>query len=217
MMKRALLFVLAFGLVGSTVATAAPADHRDINRNLADRPEAASEAQRSLDRHARAVMNDVMSSAEIGVLAVGDLCAIAVIPGPAGSFNIRFSLFNVVFEEIGFTTIDSFLALGGKALIHESVFGVTAPALGTANVEYPSGVSGKGPIVFSFTGFGALEGAAFNTDPDTYDDAAFGATVADMDGTVLEVAYSGGRRCRGALTFNPAANASIALITQTSP
>jgi hypothetical protein len=71
--------------------------------------------------------------------------------------------------------------------------------------------------VLSFTGFDSLESVAFNTDPDTYDNPAFGATVADMDRTRLEAVFSNGLRCAGTLAFNAGFNASIAALTQTSP
>ena len=58
-------------------------------------------------------------------------------------------------------------------------------------------------------------------DPDTYDNSDFGATVLDMDQTVIELVYSSdvpaSRRCQGTLTFNAALNASIANIVQVFP
>jgi hypothetical protein len=88
-------------------------------------------------------------------------------------------------------------------------------------VHYPSGVPGKGPVVLGFTDFTQFESAAFNTDPDTYDDPDFGATVLDMDQTVIELVYSsdlqGSLRCRGTLKFDAALNTSIANIVQVFP
>src|SRR5262249_17770187 len=149
--------------------------------------------------------------------AVGDLCAIGVIPGPIGAFDIRLSLLNVGSADIGFATIDGFLALGGKSLIQSDVFNTVPPAGGPINVRYPARGNGVGPAVLSFTGFSPRRGTAFTPDPDTYDDPSFGATVGDMTRTFIEVAFDDGRRCRGAFVFNPAANASVAFLLQTSP
>jgi hypothetical protein len=150
-----------------------------------------------------------------------DLCAVVVLPGPADNFNIRFGVFNVAADRLDVLIMDSFRALGGQSLLHESVFDTVAPASGTLTVEYPSGVAGKGPVVLSFTDFTQFESAAFNTDPDTYDDPIFGATVEDLDQTVIELVYSsdvpGSRRCQGTLAFDAALNASVANIVQVFP
>jgi hypothetical protein len=147
-----------------------------------------------------------------------NLCAIVVLPGPADSFNIRFGLFNVAADRLDFLIMDSFRALEGQSLLHQSVFDTVAPPSGTLTVDYPSGVTGKGPVVLGFTDFTQFESAAFNTDPDTYDNPDFGATVLDMDETVIELVYSsnlpGSLRCRGTLKFDPALNTSIANIVQ---
>jgi hypothetical protein len=117
--------------------------------------------------------------------------------------------------------MDSVRALGGQSLLHESVFDTVASGSGTLTVEYPSGAPGKGPVVLSFTDFTQFESAAFNTDPDTYDDPIFGATVEDLDQTVIELIYSsdvpGSRRCQGTLRFDAALNASVANIVQVYP
>ena len=150
-----------------------------------------------------------------------NLCAIVVLPGPADSFNIRFGLFNVAADRLDFLIMDSFRALDGESLLHESVFDTVAPPSGTVTVHYPSAVPGKGPVVLGFTDFTQFESAAFNTDPDTYDNPAFGATVLDMDQTVIELVYSSdvpaSLRCQGTLKFDPALNTSIANIVQVFP
>jgi hypothetical protein len=150
-----------------------------------------------------------------------DLCAIVVLPGPATSFDIRFGVFNVAADRLDFLIMDSFRALEGQSLLHESVFDTVAPPAGTLTVHYPSGVPGKGPVVLGFTSFTQFESAAFNTDPDTYDNPDFGATVLDMDQTVIELVYSSDRsgnlRCQGTLKFDPALNTSIANIVQVFP
>lgn len=150
-----------------------------------------------------------------------NLCAIVVLPGPASSFNIRFGVFNVAADRLDFMIMDSFRALDGESLLHESVFDTVAPPSGTLTVHYPSGVPGKGPVVLGFSDFTQFESAAFSTDPDTYDNPDFGATVLDMDETVIELAYSSDMqdslRCRGTLKFDPALNTSIANIVQVFP
>ena len=58
---------------------------------------------------------------------------------------------------------------------------------------------------------------SFSLDPDTYDNPNFGGSVVQMTGTLIEVAYDGGRRCWGALAYNTTANAQVAILTQSSP
>jgi hypothetical protein len=217
MLKRAPLFVLAWGLALSTPIAAeigrSPA--RDANRRAVDKARAEAAARQILD--------EVMTQPEVAAAiaestdAPGDLCAIAVIPGPAASPDIRLSILNLGSGDIGFATIDPFLALGAQSLIIESIFDPTPPSGGTLTVEYPANGGGLGPAVLSFSGFGTLQGASFNMDPDTYDNPNFGASVLQMNRTVVELAYDGGRRCRGALAFNSTANSQVGFITQTSP
>ena len=145
------------------------------------------------------------------------LCAIAVLPGPAGNFNIRPTILNLRPREVDVVVMDAFSALGGDSLLFESVFAVTPPPGGTLDVEYPNGVAGVGPVVLSSTGWDFGETVSFNLDPDAYDNPAFGATVQDMDATRIEMVYRGRLRCAGTLTFNPGLNASIAVITQVNP
>ena len=88
-------------------------------------------------------------------------------------------------------------------------------------MHYPPDEVGKGPVVLGFTQFTQFKSAAFSTDPDTYDDPDFGATVLNMDQTSIELVYSsdvpGSRRCQGTLAFNAALNASIANVVQVFP
>jgi hypothetical protein len=206
------VLVVAGALLAATVASGGPASSSARDKNT----KVSAKAKRSADALAKGVYQQV-SSTRTGV-AAGALCAIAVIPGPAGSFNIRFGVFNTTGgNTLDVLIVDSFFSLGGSSLLHESVFSTAPPPGGTLAVEYPNGVSGKGPAVLSFTGFDSLESVAFNTDPDTYDNPAFGATVADMDRTRLEAVFSDGLRCAGSLAFNAGFNASIAFLTQTSP
>jgi hypothetical protein len=150
-----------------------------------------------------------------------NLCAILVLPGPPDSFTIRFGLFNVIDDRLDVLIMNSFRAFEGQALLHQSVFDTVAPASGTMTVLYPPVEAGQGPAVLNFTAFTQFKSAAFNTDPDTYSDPDFGATVLDMDQTVIELVYSsdvaGSRRCQGTLTFHAALNTSIANIVQVFP
>jgi hypothetical protein len=149
------------------------------------------------------------------------LCAILVLQGPADSFTIRFGLFNVADDRLDVLIMNSFRAFEGQALLHQSVFDTMAPASGTLTVLYPPDETGKGPVVLRFTEFIQFKSAAFSTDPDTYSDPDFGATVIDMNQTSIELVYSsdvpGSQRCQGTLTFNAALNASIANIVQVFP
>jgi hypothetical protein len=207
-----IVLVVAGALLVAAVASGGPASSSARDKNT----KVSAKAKRSADALAKSVYQQV-SATRTGVGA-GPLCAIAVIPGPAGSFNIRFGVFNTTGgNTLDDLIVDSFFSLGGSALLHESVFATAASPGGTLAVEYPNAVSGKGPVVLSFTGMDSLESIAFNTDPDTYDNPAFGATVADMDRTRLEAVFSNGLRCAGNLAFNAGFNASIATLTQTSP
>jgi hypothetical protein len=226
-MKTAIRFVLLSVLLVAQAAFAqAPTRVQDPNvpasavgpgaATMAP-PDAATKAVPGAD-----VAEWVFSQAMAGdALTHANLCAIVVLPGPATSFDIRFGVFNVAADRLDFLIMDSFQALEGQSLLHESVFDTVAPLSGTFTVHYPSGVPGKGPVVLGFTNFTQFESAAFNTDPDTYDDPNFGATVLDMDDTVIEIVYSsdlpGSLRCQGTLKFDPALNTSIANIVQVFP
>ena len=206
------VLVVAGAALAATVASGGPAVSNKKDKNT----KVAAKAKKAADVLAKTVYQQV-SSTRTGV-GSGPLCAIAVIPGPAGNFNIRFGVFNTTGgNTLDVLIVDSFFSLGGSSLLHESVFATAPPPGGTLAVEYPGAVSGKGPAVLSFTGFDSLESVAFNTDPDTYDNPAFGATVADMDRTRMEAVFSNGLRCAGTLAFNAGFNASIATLTQTSP
>jgi hypothetical protein len=215
MRKGLITFValaVAAAAVAATVASGGPAVSTKKDKNT----KVSAKVKQSADALAKSVYQQV-STTRTGVGA-GPLCAIAVIPGPATSVNIRFGVFNTTGgNTLDDLIVDSFFSLGGSSLLHESVFATAPPPGGTLAVEYPNGVSGKGPAVLSFTGFDSLESVAFNTDPDTYDNPSFGATVADLDRTRLEAVFSNGLRCAGTLAFNAGFNASIATLTQTSP
>jgi hypothetical protein len=221
-MNRALLFVLlAVVSVMPAALAQEPTPAADPNRpmrRIAPDIQQWSTGIQQWTVKAKEVFDHVMSSS---AAADPTLCAVVVLPGPAESVNIRFGVFNVAADRLDVLIMDSFRALGGQSLLHESVFDTVAPASGTLAVEFPSGVAGKGPVVLSFTDFTQFESAAFNTDPDTYDDPLFGATVEDLDQTVIELVYSsdrpGSRRCQGTLEFDAALNASVANIVQVFP
>lgn len=149
--------------------------------------------------------------------ATGSLCAIVAIPGPGTSFDIRYGVFNVIAPTLDFLMVDTFRALKGQSLLTQSVFGTTPPNGGTLANLYPDGTDGKGPIVLGTTNFGQFASIAFSTDPDTYTNPDFGATVLDMNNTDIEAVYSNGTRCKGSLTFNAGLNASIANLLQVFP
>jgi hypothetical protein len=216
MHKAVVLVVLSAFLVLPTVLTQTARAAEDPNLQAAAlTPRAAKMAQAA---EMAQMVDQLMAS---GALTDPNLCAVIVLPGPADSVNIRFGVFNVAADRLDFLIMDSFRALGGQSLLHESVFDTVAPPSGTLVAEYPSGVAGKGPVVLSFTDFTQFESAAFNTDPDTYDNPNFGATVEDLDQTVIELVYSsnvpGSRRCEGTLAFDAALNTAIANIVQVFP
>ena len=72
--------------------------------------------------------------------------------------------------------------------------------------------------MLQFTSFDSGENASFSTDPDTFDNPSFGATVGQLNGTLAEAAYvSTGRRCTGTMHFDSTQNALIATLAQISP
>jgi hypothetical protein len=218
-MKTAVFFVLLSVLL-STQTALAQKPTRVQDRNAPASAAASGVATKAVPGaevaewvFGQAIMNQAQSDP--------NLCAIVVLPGPADSFNIRFGIFNVAADRLDFLIMDSFRALEGQSLLHQSVFDTVAPPSGTLAVHYPPDELGKGPVVLGFTDFTQFESAAFSTDPDTYDDLDFGATVFDMDQTAIELVYSsdvpGSLRCRGTLKFDPALNSSIANIVQVFP
>src|SRR5262245_21159122 len=138
----------------------------------------------------RVILNQVMGKNEKAkeLTTSGTLCAIGITPDPADSFSIRVGLFTVLPNSEGLprsldqAILDSFRALQGMSLLHSSVVAPTPPPAGILTVEYPTEAPGKGPVLLRFTSFDLLESVAFNTDPDSYDNAGFDATVQDPDG-----------------------------------
>jgi hypothetical protein len=172
---------------------------------------------------AQRVFDQVLANKE-ALAAPGEVCAIAVIPGPADLTDILVSILNIATDRdsIGDLTLDPFGALGGQGLIISSVSALAAPANGTATLDYPTGPTpspshGRGPAVITYTSFGLGESSLFIMDPDTNGNPDFGPTVEQMSGTVLELAYVNGKRCRGVFMFNTVLNASLALPVQVNP
>ena len=219
MIKRAAWFVLlSVLLLLQAVAAQNSTVSQDPNvPQSAGGPGAATRALLGADE-AGQVFDQVMAS---GAATDPNLCAIVVLPGSANSFNIRFGLFNVAADRLDVLIMNSFRAFEGQALLHQSVFDTMAPASGTLTVLYPPDEAGKGPVVLRFTEFTQFKSTAFSTDPDTYSDPDFGATVLNMDQTSIELVYSsdvpGSRRCQGTLRFDAALNASIANVVQVFP
>jgi hypothetical protein len=232
MRRVTLITTLAIGIAVAIGTAAGPVQTQtaiDRNAGVVANPGVAARLDATADRIFQRALQRVEAAEDANIqggakadqggqpTAVGDLCAIAVVPGPAGGFNIRFGIFNVASSSVAFTIMDSFHALGEQSLLHDSVF-ATAPSVGgTITDHYPDGAPGKGPVVLGYTSFDMFESVSFNTDPDTYDNPNFSATVQELDNTVLELVYSGPLRCAGTLRFNQGLNASIAFITQTSP
>jgi hypothetical protein len=213
-MQRAVDFVvLAIFLIMQAASAQEPTPARDPNvPRSAGTPGAATRAVPGAE-DMDGVVDQVMAS---GAADDPTLCAVVVLLGPADSFTIRFGVFNVADDPLDVLIMNSFRALKGQALLHQSVFDTVAPAAGTLTVFYPPDEMGKGPTEFT-----QFKSVAFSTDPDTYDNPDFGATVLDMDQTSIELVYSsdvpGSRRCQGTLTFDGALNASIANIVQVFP
>ena len=217
-MRRLSLLVLALA-VGLTLFSASSATRTKADRNVrAGHATVERSEVKQAKKLFRKAVHQYRSAKGVTRGSMGDLCAIGVLSGPAASFDIRIGLFNVASSAVSYGIVDPFRAFGGRSLLIESVFSPAPPAGGTLDVLYPaSGTSGKGPAVLGFTSFDRFESASFGTDPDTYDDPAFGVTVVDMDGTEIQLVYAGELRCSGTLRFQAALNASIAFITQTSP
>jgi hypothetical protein len=120
--------------------------------------------------------------------------AVASLPAPSSSTDIRLTVTNkssastIGARDIQAVIVDCFGALNGDALTIDDVFSVTPPPGGSASVNVGSG-STVGPAVLTFTGFNNGESSAFNLDPDTWNDPAFGATRLQMGGCRIEVVF----------------------------
>jgi hypothetical protein len=120
--------------------------------------------------------------------------AVASMPAPSSSTDIRLTVTNksgastIGARDVQAVIVDCFGALNGDALTIDDVFSVTAPPGGSASVNVGTG-STMGPAVLTFTGFNNGESSAFNLDPDTWDNAAFGATRLQMGKCRVEVVF----------------------------
>jgi hypothetical protein len=139
-MRRFVLIALALVLV-LTVSSAASQRKSTVDRNVRAASASGAKLERKLERKAHAAKKAFRKAfrqyrATNGITAesVGDLCAIGVIPGPSGGFNIRLGLFNVTSPSVAYGILDPFHALGGQSLLIESVFSPAAPLGGTVDV-----------------------------------------------------------------------------------
>lgn len=128
-----------------------------------------------------------------------DVVAVAVFPGPAGSFGISLTVTNFGPAEVTEVIVDSFFALGGEGLLLETAAVSGIPPAGSVFEEYPVS-AGRGPVVLSCTGFDPGESITFSMDPDTWDDPSFGATVGDMAGTTVKLVFADGTKAFGICT-----------------
>jgi hypothetical protein len=122
--------------------------------------------------------------------------AYAWIQGPPNSYNIKVNVMNALpGKQIRFVELNPLIAKtgGNERLIIDDygVFSLVAPPGGTIDALYPTGTALPGAMV-EFTGFDNGEVAAFNLDPDTFGSASYGATVSEMQSSLIKVWFSDG-------------------------
>ncbi len=200
-LQRSLGFasVVVLGSLAAALASARPVLGVDLNRKT--RPMPLSPQQ----------LRDLIAAEEAS--AGGSPLATAIFPGPLTSFGITLTVANNSAAEITDMTFDPFGGLMGAGLVIESVFSVSGGAATT--LQYPL-ASGRGPVVASFSSFDLGDMVSFGMDPDSYDNGSFGATVADMAGSRVELAFSDGTRAAGVLRVTDLGNAA-AFVSQTFP
>jgi hypothetical protein len=154
--------------------------------------------------------------------ASGPTIAIATMPAPASSFDVRVTLTNLSRSStlgdrnIRAVILDCHRALDERALTIDAVFNVQPPPSGTATVTTGNDADDVGPAVLTFRGLNFGESSAFNLDPDTWQDPVFGATRADLEGCRVEVVFFGSLRGDGTMLL--LGNGSIrATIRQRNP
>jgi hypothetical protein len=110
------VLVVAGAALAATVASGGPTVSNKKDKNT----KVSAKGKKSADALAKSVYQQVSSTrTEVGS---GPLCAIAVIPGPAGNFTIRFGVFNTTGgNTLDVLIVDSFFSLGGSSLLQESV------------------------------------------------------------------------------------------------
>src|SRR5689334_9055426 len=96
-------------LAASGVATAAPED-----ANTAVSPLQSAQVER--------LEQLLLGRLGLGAAAGSGVCAVAFLPGPAGSFNIQIGVTNFGPQQLESLIIDPFGAFGGRALLINSVF-----------------------------------------------------------------------------------------------
>jgi hypothetical protein len=143
-----------------------------------------------------------------------EACAIAYLPGPATSTDISITLKNYAAQSLIAAILDPFGAYNRRSLVLDRTF-VNWPDGGTATILYPG--RPLGPEVLEFTGFDRGDSVVMSMEPHTYENQDFVATVRNMDGTVIEIAYAGPLRCAGILSFDQRRGYSFAILRKTSP
>jgi hypothetical protein len=73
--------------------------------------------------------------------------------------------------------------------------------------------------VLRYSSFNDGEASAFSLDPDTFGNAAFGATRLQMAGCRFEAVFAGANTLRGEgmMIHNPANDTKVAFLQQTNP
>lgn len=142
-----------------------------------------------------------------------EACAIAYLPGPATSTDISITLKNYAAQALIAAILDPFRANNRRSLVLDRTF-VSWPDGGTATILYPG--RPLGPEVLEFTGFGRGDSVVMSMEPHTYDNQDFVANVRHMNGTRIEIAYTGPLRCAGILSFDQRQGYSFAILRKTS-
>ena len=139
--------------------------------------------------------------------------ATAIIPGPVTSNAITLYVENELDVKVIGMTFDPFPAMKRQGLVIESVWNMGLET----QCHYPLvGLAGRGPIVAGFASFDPLDIVTFSMDPDTYDDPLFGATVGDLYGARVELAFANGTRGVAILARTDRDNA-VGQVFQTCP
>jgi hypothetical protein len=184
--------ITTLGVLAVAAAVAAGPRSRDVNRaHRGSAPQVAVEA-------------DVSDEADgPSILALPKTIAIVSLPAPSTDVAIDITVANtssaspVGARDIQAVIIDCARGLAKQGLTMDSVFNVVPPAGGTATVTTGNDADDVGPAVLTFTGFGAAESSTASYDPDTWDNAGFGATRANLAGCRVEVVFFGAESLRG--------------------
>lgn len=118
--------------------------------------------------------------------------AVAGIPGPSSSYNIEVHIRNLQRgKRIRFVSLSVLFCKNatGKRLIIDAggVMIITPPRGGTVTIHTPTSTNANPEVTMEFTSFDYGEETIFNLDPDTFADPAYGATVSEMVGLVIQL------------------------------